>query len=202
MYKGVKTSVVYIIVVMVFLAGCSDRCASPIEGNPLAVIRTNMGRIVVELYEDRTPNTVANFVRLVNDGFYDGLLFHRVIDDFIIQGGIVQPDGTQRVSPYGPIGLEIHPDATHVDGAVAMTWAVNPNNATSGFYICDGPQVRLDGQYAVFGIVVDGMDVVRHIASVPTTTKNGHYHNWPIDDVTITTVTITHCVPRREAAAR
>jgi cyclophilin family peptidyl-prolyl cis-trans isomerase len=130
------------------------------------VIETTKGVITIELYGDKMPVTTANFVRLVDEGFYDGLLFHRVMDDFMIQGGLQYPDGTLKQSPYGPIPLETHPDVTHVDGAISMARTTDPNSATSQFFICDEAQPMLDGSYAAFGRVIEGMTVVREIASV------------------------------------
>jgi cyclophilin family peptidyl-prolyl cis-trans isomerase len=159
------------------------------EGNSIAVIDTSMGTIKVELYEDKVPNTCENFIKLANDGFYDDLVFHRVKDDFMIQGGGFTSDGTNKESPYGAIDLEINPEVRHVDGAIAMARTNDPNSATSQFYICDGAQSFLDDNYAAFGIVIDGMDVLRNIASVGTSTKNG-MNDWPVDDVTINSITI------------
>jgi cyclophilin family peptidyl-prolyl cis-trans isomerase len=154
-----------------------------------------MGTIKVELYEDKVPNTVDNFIKLANDGFYEGLVFHRVIDDFMIQGGGFYPDGNQKSSPYGPIDLEIHPDVKHVDGAIAMARTSDPDSATSQFFIDDGAQPNLEPGgvseegYAAFGVTIDGIDVVRDIASVSTTTKNG-MNDWPVEDVIINSITI------------
>jgi len=162
------------------------------EGNSIAVIDTSMGTIKVELYEDKVPNTCENFIKLANDGFYDGLVFHRVIDNFMIQGGGFTSDGTKKESPYGAIDLEINPDVRHVDGAIAMARTNDPNSATSQFYICDGAQSFLDDNYAAFGVTIEGMDVVREIAALDpehTTTRYG-MQNWPVDDVTIKSITI------------
>ncbi|MCK4347182.1 MAG: peptidylprolyl isomerase [Thermoplasmatales archaeon] len=159
------------------------------DENPIALIDTNRGTIVIELYGDKVPNTCENFINLANDGFYDGLVFHRVIDDFMIQGGGFTSDGTKKESPYGTIDLEINPEVRHVDGAIAMARTNDPNSATSQFYICDGAQSFLDDNYAAFGVVIDGMDVLGDIASVSTTTKYS-MDNWPVDDVTINSITI------------
>ena len=161
----------------------------PYTFNPVALIDTSKGTIAVELYYDKVPNTVNNFINLANMDFYKGLVFHRVIDDFMIQGGGFEPDGTRKESPLGTIDLEIDPDVRHVDGAIAMARTSDPNSATSQFYICDGPQSYLDDDYAAFGVVIYGMDVVRSIASVDTTTKNG-MQDWPIEDVLINSITI------------
>lgn len=167
--------------------------------NPIALIDTTMGTIVVELYEDKVNNTVENFVKLANDGFYQDLVFHRVIDDFMIQGGSFTASGIQTPSPYGAIDLEIHPDVLHVDGAIAMARTADPNSATSQFYICDGAQRALDDDYrqenygesgyTAFGVTIYGIEVVRSIASVDTTTKNG-MADWPEDNVFINSITI------------
>jgi peptidyl-prolyl cis-trans isomerase A (cyclophilin A) len=157
--------------------------------NPIAVIDTTSGVITVELYQDKVPNTCDNFIKLANDDFYENLIFHRVIDDFMIQGGGYFGDGTRKESPYGPIDLEIHPDVRHVDGAIAMARTSDPNSATSQFYICDGAQSFLDDNYAAFGKVIEGMNVVRGIATVPTTSKYGA-QDWPVYDIIINSITI------------
>ena len=140
--------------------------------------------IIFELKEADAPNTCANFKKYVQDSFFDGLIFHRVIDGFMIQGGGFYPDLTQKPPTYSPIALEISPNLRHIDGAVAMARTNDPNSATSQFYICDGPQSSLDDNYAVFGQVVSGMDVVRAISAVQTTTSGG------MSDVPASTVSI------------
>lgn len=161
----------------------------PINQNSIAVLTTTTGTMLIELYEDKTPNTTANFIALANDLFYDGLVFHRVIDDFVIQVGGYYPNGTEKISPYGTIDLELHPEAKHCNGALGMARTSDPNSATSQFYICDGRQPYLDGEYAVFGRIIDGIDIVRQIAAVETTTKYG-LEDWPVEDVVITSITI------------
>jgi cyclophilin family peptidyl-prolyl cis-trans isomerase len=159
--------------------------------NPVAVIDTSMGTIKVELYPNKMPITTANFIKLVNDRFYNGLVFHRVIDNFMIQGGGYYPNGTQKQDSYGAIKLETSADVLHVDGAISMARLSSPvDSATSQFFICDGAQTGLDGQYAAFGKVIDGMDVVRAIAAVQTTTKYGSMENWPVNDVIINSITM------------
>jgi len=153
------------------------------EESRVANIDTSMGAMTVELHEEQAPNTTANFIELANRGFYNGLTFHRVIDNFMIQGGDPKGDGTGGSGKT--IKLEINPELTHVDGAVAMARSAHPDSASSQFYICDGAQHRLDGQYAVFGKVINGMDVVRAIAEVETDSENR-----PVENVTITRITI------------
>ena len=143
--------------------------------------------IIFELKESDAPNTCANFRNYVQDQFYDGLIFHRVKDAFMIQGGGFYSGMTQKPPTYAPINLEISPNLRHLDGYVAMARTTDPNSATSQFYICDGPQPSLDDQYAVFGQVVSGMDVVRAISAVPTTTVGTH-GDVPMNDVTIISV--------------
>lgn len=141
-----------------------------------------MGVIRVELDAVHAPRTVENFVQYANDHFYDGTIFHRVIDDFMIQGGGFGP-GMQRRATRPPIALEIHPALRHIDGAIAMARTSDPNSATAQFYICDGAQSRLDDGYAPFGRTIEGMDVVRRIASVPTAAGDV-----PVTDVVIRSV--------------
>lgn len=145
--------------------------------------------IVFELKTADAPNTCNNFEKYVRDKFFDGLIFHRVIDGFMIQGGGFYPDMTQKQATYPPINLEISPNLKHIDGAVAMARTNDPNSATSQFYICDGAQPSLDGNYAVFGQVVQGMDIVRAISAVPTGTQ-GSFSDVPVNNVIIKSATL------------
>jgi len=185
-----------IIIAKHFLIG-SFNVVLPINTNSIAVMNTTMGTIILELYEDKMPITAANFIKLANDGFFNGLVFHRVIDDFVIQGGGYYPNGTQKISPYDPINLEINPDVHHLDGTIGMARTSDPNSATSQFFIDDGAQPRLDynssnpnpNGYAAFGRVVVGIDVVHAIAAVETKTRY-FMKDWPVTDVIINSVTI------------
>ncbi|MDD5687139.1 MAG: peptidylprolyl isomerase [Elusimicrobia bacterium] len=126
----------------------------------IAVIKTDKGVIKFEFYEQDAPNTVANFKKLANAKFYDGLKFHRVVPGFVIQGGCPKGDGT------GDPGYKIKAEFNkrkHLDGTVAMARAQSPDSAGCQFYICLGPQSFLDGQYTVFGQVIEGLDVVHKI---------------------------------------
>jgi cyclophilin family peptidyl-prolyl cis-trans isomerase len=134
------------------------------EENRIAIMETDYGVIRFELYENWTPITSENFIGLAESGHYDGVVFHRIVDDFVIQTG----DG----GGSSTIPLEIHENATHVDGAVGMARSDDPDSAEDQFYICDGEQHGLDGDYAVFGIVIEGMEVVREIAQVPVYGEN------------------------------
>jgi len=165
------------------ISGCVMVEEEEKQENRIADIDTSMGTMTVELYETRAPDTTSNFIELANRGFYNDLIFHRVIDDFMIQGGDPKDDGTGGSEKT--IKLETHPELTHVDGAVAMARSQHPDSASSQFYICDGAQHQLDGQYAVFGKVIDGMDVVRSIAQVETGARDR-----PVENVTVIRITI------------
>ncbi|CEO90340.1 peptidylprolyl isomerase [Syntrophaceticus schinkii] len=123
-------------------------------------IDTAKGQIVLEVYPDLMPITVANFDKLVQSGFYNGLKFHRV-EDWVIQGG--DPKGNGTGGPGWSIKLETNPQLRNVRGAVAMARAMDPDSAGSQFYILKKDASWLDGQYAVFGKVTEGMDVVDQI---------------------------------------
>ena len=137
------------------------------EGNPVALFDTSFGTFKIELFKDKMPGTVNNFVKLVNAGFYNGLIFHRIGDNFMIQGGGYYPNGTRKTSPYGNIPFETS-DVKHVDGAISMASTGAKVGGAAEFFICDGAQTFLDGNYAAFGVVIEGIDVVRTIAARPT----------------------------------
>ena len=125
----------------------------------------------VELYPEIAPKTAANFEKLVKEGFYDGLIFHRVIPGFMIQGG--DPQGTgmggAKENIVGEFAANGHKnDLRHTRGVLSMARAMNPNSASSQFFIMHADAPHLDGQYAAFGKVIEGIETVDHIASVPT----------------------------------
>ncbi len=121
-----------------------------------AIIETDKGNIVLELFEDDAPNTVANFEKLINDGFYNGLKFHRIISNFMIQGGC--PVGNGTGGPGYKIKCEINP-RKHQKGTLSMAHA-GKDTGGSQFFITHSPQPHLDGVHTVFGQVIEGMDVV------------------------------------------
>ena len=127
------------------------------EPLPQATFQTSKGNIVLELAEDDAPNTVANFISLAEKGFYDGLTFHRVIADFMIQGGC--PQGTGTGGPGYVIADEFSPRLRHTRGVISMANA-GPNTGGSQFFITHGPCPHLDNKHAVFGRVTSGLDVV------------------------------------------
>ena len=131
----------------------------------------NGKKIKLELYPEAAPKTVANFEKLVKEGFYDGLIFHRVIAGFMIQGG--DPEGTgmggasERI--IGEFAMNGHQSPIkHTRGVISMARSQNPNSASSQFFIMHADAPHLDGQYAAFGRVIEGMDTVDEIASVAT----------------------------------
>ena len=192
-----------LLLALMLLTPVSKAEASPMEqsfeGNPIVVINITyssgiaggdefQGEIVLELFLNWAPITVTNFVDLVNQSFYDGIFFHRIIDDFVIQSGdptcktileypITNPlcgdGGSEETIPF-----ETNANLTHINGAIGMARGADPDSATSQFYICDSPQHGLDNGnrtleddpgYAVFGVVREGIELVQAAAAVPTT---------------------------------
>lgn len=148
----------------------------------MVVIEMENGKkIKVELYPDKAPITVANFEKLVKQGFYDGLIFHRVIKDFMIQGG--DPTGTGTGGSDEKIKGEfkangVKNDLSHLRGVISMARAQSMNSASSQFFICHADSTFLDGKYAAFGKVVEGMDAVDEIAETKT-----DFSDRPLNDI-------------------
>ncbi|MCR5279953.1 MAG: peptidylprolyl isomerase [Lachnospiraceae bacterium] len=146
------------------------------------------GKIVLELYPDIAPITVQNFVDLVQKKFYDGLIFHRVIRGFMIQGGC--PEGTGMGGPGYEIKGEfasngVKNDLKHTEGVISMARAQDPDSAGSQFFIMHKTSPHLDGSYAAFGKVIEGMDVVNRIAETAT-----NYMDRPLEPQVMKTVTV------------
>jgi len=155
----------------------------------IVILETSRGNIEIELDRENAPLTVENFVNYVNSGFYDGTIFHRVIDGFMIQGGGFTPDGKEK-STNPPIKLESDNGLSNSMGTIAMARTSDPNSATSQFFINVADNKFLDygpnnDGYAVFGKVVSGISTVNKIKAVDTASR-GHYDDWPIEDVIIT----------------
>jgi peptidyl-prolyl cis-trans isomerase A (cyclophilin A) len=158
-------------------------------------LATSMGDIVIELDAAKAPKSVDNFVQYVKSGHYDGTVFHRVIADFMIQGGGMLPDMKEKPT-RAPIPLESRNGLSNVRATVAMARTMDPNSATAQFFInvkdnsfLDQPNARDGNGYAVFGKVVSGMDVVDKIRAVPVGDKAGH-QNVPTLAVTIRKATL------------
>jgi peptidyl-prolyl cis-trans isomerase A (cyclophilin A) len=169
--------------------------AAPAPAAPTRVaLETSEGRIVVELRADKAPQTVANFLQYVNDSFYDGTIFHRVIAGFMIQGGGFDAAMVEKPT-RPPIPIESNNGLKNVRGAVAMARTGDPNSATAQFFINVVDNARLDYPsfdghgYTVFGNVVEGMQVVDKIRAVPTG-RRGSFENVPVSPVVIKTARV------------
>lgn len=153
----------------------------------VAIMKTNMGTIEIELFADQTPKTVENFVGLANKGYYNGVIFHRVIKDFMIQGG--DPTGTGRGGESlwgGKFEDEIVPELKHNEPGMLSMANAGPNTNGSQFFITVVPTPWLDGKHTVFGKVINGMDVVYDISKVETSKPGDR----PIKDIVMESVTI------------
>lgn len=162
------------------------------ELNPIVVIRTSEGNITLRLNAEKAPITVENFLSYVDSGFYNGTIFHRVIPNFMIQGGGFLPDMTEKATRE-PIVNESKNRVHNVRGTIAMARTNDPDSATSQFFINQRSNLRLDwnpGQmgYTVFGEVIEGMDVVDFIASAPTG-RVGPFSDVPVEPIVIREIT-------------
>ncbi|AYB00648.1 peptidylprolyl isomerase [Lachnoanaerobaculum umeaense] len=157
--------------------------------NPIVTLTMTDGSVIkIELYPEVAPNTVRNFISLINEKFYDGLTFHRVISGFMIQGGCPQGNGMggpdyQIKGEFKQNGFQN--DLAHSRGVISMARAMSPNSAGSQFFIMHQDAPHLDGAYAAFGMVIEGMDVVDKIAAVDT-----DYNDRPNVDQKIATMTV------------
>jgi len=157
--------------------------------NPVVTITLENGDVMkAELYSDIAPNTVKNFVELVQKGYYDGLIFHRVIPGFMIQGGC--PDGTGMGGPGYCIDGEFSQngfknDLAHTKGVLSMARAMDPNSAGSQFFIMHETSPHLDGAYAAFGKVTEGLDVIDKIAAVSTDRNDKPLEEQKIKSMTV-----------------
>jgi cyclophilin family peptidyl-prolyl cis-trans isomerase len=164
------------------------------QENPVVVIETSMGDITVQLNQKRAPVSVENFLKYVKEGFYDGTIFHRVIPNFMIQGGGFTPDMGKKPT-HEPIKNEAQNGLKNRKGTLAMARTPDINSATAQFFINTKDNGFLDNKgtsaqdfgYAVFGKVIEGMDVVEKIEKVKTGTKSG-YQDVPMEPVVIETI--------------
>lgn len=170
--------------------GCvyaSERDVSEHEIYYVSITFRDFGEVVVLLDATTAPVTVENFLKLVSEGFYDGLTIHRVIENFMIQGGDPDADGTGGSADkiYGEFALNGHEnDISHLRGVISMARANAYNSASSQFFICNADATALDGQYAAFGYVVDGMSVIDEITEVTSKYTDAYYYNGIIYDTT------------------
>jgi peptidyl-prolyl cis-trans isomerase A (cyclophilin A) len=188
--------------VLLAMAGCGSGAGSVVDAgsggvdaagsdNPVVVLATSMGDLVVELYPDAMPVTTANFLSYVDDGWYDGTLIHRVEDDWVIQGG-GYTTGLAAKTARAPIPLETSAQVSHVHGAISMARTSDPDSATSQWFIVDWPEsgtppqpAQLDGQYAAFGVIIEGFDVLAAITQVPVAAQ-APLENVPVAEIAIT----------------
>ena len=152
--------------------------------NKIAIFETNMGNFKIELYKDKAPLTVGNFMKLVDKGFYNGLIFHRVIPNFMIQTGC--PQGTGYGGPGHTIQDEFDPGLKHdTKGILSMANTGRPHTGGSQFFITVAPTPYLDGKHAIFGKVIDGIDVVEKISKVQKDRQDK-----PLNEVKIKSIAI------------
>lgn len=176
------------------------------EDNPRVQLNTNMGSIVLELNRDKAPNTVDNFVQYVTDKFYDGTVFHRVIDGFMIQGGGFTQN-LQKKTTRAPIKNEADNGLKNDDGTIAMARTNDPHSATAQFFINVKDNDFLNYRsatargwgYAVFGKVIEGMDVVKKIKSVPTGASGPFRRDVPRSPVVIESAVLLGAAPAAPA---
>lgn len=187
------------------LVGCSsnnnnvDEVRTPPKELPVATIEfKDFGSVDIELYPHIAPNTVNNFISLANSGFYDGLTFHRIIKDFMIQGG--DPDGTGMGGPGYSIKGEFtnnkfENDLAHTEGVISMARSQSKNSAGSQFFIVTKDAPHLDGQHASFGKVINGMDIIHEIENVETDGNDKPIKNVIIESVKVDTKGIDYKEP-------
>ena len=169
--------------------------------NPIVTFEMQNGKTFkAELYPDKAPNTVNNFLSLIKKGYYNGLIFHRVISGFMIQGG--DPTGTGMGGPgyhikgeFSGNGFKTN-DISHVRGVLSMARAQNPNSAGSQFFVMHEEADYLDGQYAAFGKVIEGMEVVDEIANVKTDWNDKPYEEQKMKCVTAETFGVEYSEPK------
>ena len=169
--------------------------------NPIVTFEMENGDIMkAELYPEIAPNTVNNFISLVQNGFYDGLIFHRVIRGFMIQGGC--PDGTGMGGPGYTIKGEFSQngfanDLRHTEGVLSMARAMHPDSAGSQFFIMYKNSPHLDGAYAAFGKITEGMDIVNKIAETATDYSDRPLEEQKMKKVTVDTMGVEYPAPER-----
>ena len=186
-----KALIISMVIVLgvVLTVGAADQ---PV-GNPKVVLETSKGKIVIELYLQKAPETVVNFLDYVDAKFYDGTIFHRVIPNFMIQGGGFTSD-MKRKPGKGPIKNEADRGLKNDRGTIAMARTGDPHSATAQFFINSANNDFLDHKnktqqgwgYAAFGKVIEGMDVIDAISAVKTT-KRGSFRDVPVEPIVITT---------------
>lgn len=227
MKKFTKIIIPIMCIFMIFLVGCGNNKSNTSSDNsknsessdnntsndnskenansnsdlPVATIEIeNYGTVEAELYPEIAPNTVNNFISLANSGFYDGLTFHRIIKDFMIQGGDPKGDGTggpgySIKGEFSSNGFEN--SLKHTEGVLSMARSSAPNTAGSQFFIMTSTSSHLDGQYAAFGKVISGMDVVKKIESVSTDANDKPKEKVVIKSIKVDTKGVVYAEPEK-----
>ncbi len=175
------------LLIFMMLIGCGDDSSDSGSKEVLVRFNTSMGSFDVRLAEDQAPLTVKNFMTYVDAGFYDDLIFHRVIEGFMIQGGGYDSNLTIK-DTFSPIDLEIAPSLLHTPGVIAMARTSDPDSATSQFFINVAENSSLNNDYATFGQVETGYEVVENISKVETESDAG-FSNVPVNTVQILSIT-------------
>jgi cyclophilin family peptidyl-prolyl cis-trans isomerase len=175
-----------------FFAAAMLAIATAAAAAPSVEMQTSLGRMVIELNAEKAPVTVANFLKYAKEGHYNGTIFHRVIDGFMIQGGGLTPSMEEKKTGE-PIRNEANNGLKNLRGAIAMARRSDPDSATAQFFINHKDNAGIDfplyGGYAVFGRLTEGIDVLDKIAKVPTG-KRGNYENVPVEPVLIESVKV------------
>ena len=188
-------------IALLSLVGCSATNNKSQGELPTATISIkDFGDVEVELYPEIAPNTVNNFISLANDGFYDGTTSHRVIKDFMIQGG--DPEGTGMGGPGYSIKGEFSSNGfennlAHTEGVLSMARSFMPDSAGSQFFIMTGTSPHLDGEYAAFGKVTDGMDIVHEIENTETDDSDRPINTVTIESVKVDTKGVKYDAPEK-----
>ena len=188
------------------LVGCSsesnmEETRTPPKELPVAImVVKDFGKVEIELYPHIAPNTVNNFISLANSGFYDGLTFHRVIKDFMVQGG--DPEGSGMGGPGYKINGEFSKnkfqnDLKHTEGIISMARSQNKNSAGSQFFIVTKNASHLDGKYASFGKVINGMDIVHDIENIKTGANNKPINYVIIESIKVDTKGVDYQEPEK-----
>lgn len=197
MSRKIVSMLLVLLMQVLLVAGCSSSPTTPTnpvtpdntpkqttsKKNSVAKFETSKGDFKIELFEDKAPITTKNFIDLANKKFYDGQIFHRIIDGFMIQGG--DPKGNGTGGPGYKIPDEFHPDLKHDAAGILSMANAGPNTGGSQFFITLAPTPHLDKKHAVFGKVIAGLDVVKAIGKVKTGSMDK-----PVEDVVIKKITI------------
>ena len=189
---------------LIAFAALATAALSALAANPMVEFKTNQGEIVVEVFADKAPKSAENFVQYVSDGFYNGTIFHRVIDGFMVQGGGFDAEMKQK-STRAPIENEAKNGLKNEPGTLAMARTADPHSASAQFFINLVPNTFLDYPsrdgwgYAVFAKVVKGMDVVEKISKVPTANL-GFHQNVPVEPIVVESARVLEAAaPARKA---